>query len=152
QHGDCGRRKALTEPRLHHTRLGSFGHNDQRAGWKGKMLAALVGGLHKSKDRMYQALRRPRCSGPSTLKIIAHDPAQDEPCCAYRAFHRAADFGFSNAWIVTHRDFNNTKSCDGALHDHFDGPAIGGLFERQCVKHISASGAERTEIADLYAV
>src|SRR5689334_15274464 len=85
-------------------------------------------------------------------KIIAHDPAQDEPRCSYGAFYRTANFGLSNARVVAHRDFHDAKSSDCPFQDHFHRPAVGSLFKGEGVQHICAAGAKRTEITNLHAI
>src|SRR5258708_35225905 len=115
-----------------------------------KTHSGLARGFHER--LVHRDLRPSRRSRPSTSKIIAHDAAQDEPRCSYRAFHRTANFGLSDARVVAHRDFHDARSRDSPLYDHFHGPAVGSLFKGESAKHICAAGAKRTEVTDLYAV
>src|SRR5256886_7453437 len=101
---------------------------------------------------VWLGLTRSRRSRPSMSKIVAHDPAKDKPCGSYRPLRRTADFGLSNSRVIAHRDFDDAKSREGTLQDHFHRPAVGGLFERKRTKHIGASGAKGTEDADLQTV
>src|SRR5260370_28537170 len=110
----------------------------------------LARGFHER--LVHRDLRRSRRSRTSTSKIIAHDSTQDEPRCPYRALHRAANFGLSNARVVAHRDFHDTKSRDVPFHDHFHRPAVGSLFKGEGAQHICAPGAKWTEVTDLHAV
>ena len=118
--------------------------------WVRKTHSGLARGSHER--LVHRGLRRSRRFDPSTSKIIAHDPAQDEPRCSYRALHRAADFRLSNARVIAHRNFHYAKSRDGPFHDHFHRPAVGSLFKGEGEQHICAAGAKRTEVTDLDAV
>src|SRR5690242_19489032 len=71
------------------------------------------------RDRKSLRSRRAR---PTTSKIIEHDPAQDKPRCSQRPFQRTADFRLSNSWVVAHRHFDDAKSRDVTLQDHFHCP------------------------------
>src|SRR6185437_7653298 len=95
-------------------------------------------------------LCRSRRAGLSALKIIAHDTAQNEPGRSHCSLHRAADFGFSNARVVAHRNFNNAESRKGALQDHFNRPAVGVLLERKSMQDICTRRAERSEVTDFH--
>src|SRR5215471_8233464 len=88
----------------------------------------------------------------SALKIIAHDPAQDEPCCPRGALQRTADFRSSDTRIVTHRDFNDTEPSERGFQDHLHRPTVCGFFQRERAKHMCAPGAKRAKISDLHAV
>src|SRR6266496_1094530 len=91
-------------------------------------------------------LRWPWCAGFSSPEIIAHDQAENEPACAERTFQRAADLRFSDARVIAYRDFNHAESSEGAFEDHFNRPAIGGLFEGERAQYICAGSAKRAEI------
>src|SRR5260370_35193370 len=92
-----------------------------------------------------------RRSRPSTSKIVVHDPAKDKPCCSHRPLRRTADFGLSNSRVIAHRDFDDAKSREGTLQDHFHRPAVGGLFERKSTKHTGAPAANGARTANLHA-
>ena len=77
-------------------------------------------------------LRWPLCPGSAVPEIIAHYQAENEPGGADRALQRSADLRLSDTRVVTHRDFNNAESGQGAFQDHLNRPAIGGLFECEC--------------------
>src|SRR5215472_9247853 len=79
----------------------------------------------------------------SALKIIAHDPAQNEPCRPRRALQRTADFRFSDTRIVTHRDFNDTVSSQGGFQDHLHCPTVCGFLQRESAKYMCAPGPKR---------
>src|SRR5215472_2523817 len=89
---------------------------------------------------------------PSALKIIAHDPAENEPRCSHGALQRTADFRFPDARMIAHRNFNDAESGEDTFHDHFHRPSVGGLFERECAKRTCASGPKRPEVRDLQTV
>ena len=79
----------------------------------------------------YQSSGRPRHAGASRSKIINYDAAENEPCRSNRASHRTADLRFPDARIIADRHLDNPESTQSALQDHFNGPAVGGLFERE---------------------
>src|ERR1700690_289424 len=85
-------------------------------------------------------------------EIIAHDQAENEPGGAERALQRTADLRFSDARVVAHRDFNHAESGEGSFEDHLNRPAIGGLFEGERAKHISAASAKGAEITYLQTI
>src|SRR6516162_3228856 len=150
QCGDRERREALTQPSLDPARFWGFRHNHQRSVCKRRTHSGLARGFHARS--VYRELRCSRHSRPSMSKIIAHDPAKDEPCRSQRPLERAADLGLSNAWVIAHGDFDDAKSRESALQDHFHCPAIGSFFKGQGMQHIRAAGAKRTEVTDLHAV
>src|SRR5579871_228323 len=92
-----------------------------------------------------------RCSGrpASPPEIILHDQAENEPRRSHCPLQRAADLGFSDAWVVAYRDFNHAVSSQGAFEDHLHRPAIRSLLERERAQHIGAASAKRAKVADL---
>src|SRR5215831_13871534 len=95
---------------------------------------------------------RPQCSRPSTMKVVAHNPAKDEPCRSHRALHRTADLRFPDARVIAHRDLDDATSRARALQEHLHRPPVGGLLEREGMQHVGAPGAKRAEVADLQTV
>src|SRR5271157_2364996 len=81
-------------------------------------------------------------------EIIAHDPAEDEPCRSDRTSQCATDFRFSNSRIVADGNLDNPITRERTLQDHLHCPAVRLLFQRELPQDISTRGAKRPQIAD----
>src|SRR6185437_14451793 len=90
--------------------------------------------------------------GSSAAEIVACYQAQNEPAGAECALQRSADLRFSDARVVAHRDFNYRISAESAFEDHFNRPAISGLFKGERTEHIGAGGAKRAQITDFQSI
>src|SRR5947209_20350200 len=99
-------------------------------------------------ERRIRYSRAPRRCRPSTMKIVSCDQTENEPCGSKRAFHRAADFRFSNARVIADGHLDDPKSLQSAFQDHLNRPAIGGLFQCEFTQTIDARGAERAKAGD----
>src|SRR5215813_4939314 len=113
------------------------------------MEMVLAEGFHRMHRSDHAGARGPRAATP---KIIAHDPAQDEPPCAQCALYCSADLRCSNPWVVADGNFENAISRDRPLQNQFDRPAIGGFLEAENAHHVSARGSKRAKVSDLHAI
>lgn len=93
-------------------------------------------------------LRWRRHFTPSSSKIISHDKCDDEPPGANGSFQSAADFRFSNAWIVADGHFHDAESRKDTFQDNLNCPAVGHLFQSESAEDVCAGGPERAEVGD----